>query len=108
MFLTRVLLFYVRRRRIPGKIDIGKHQLVKPVTASMKAKALASLLQEKYNLSLIGRSFLTEEEEASYDDSAQREEEFARLKDEKILQKMFKNYTMEEHLGHLNISKKWE
>jgi len=108
MFITRALLFYVRRRHIPGKIDIGKHQLVKPVTVRMKKEALASLLLEQNNLSLIQRPYLSEEEESCFDDSEARIAEFHKMRDEHIRKKLWSNYTMQEHFDHLNVSKKWE
>jgi len=102
-------MFYVRRRHIPGKLDIGKHQLVKPVTPSMKRAALTQLLLEQNNLNLLERPYLTLEEEHGHVVACGRSTlVHDRMHDETIRKRMFANYTMEEHLDHLNVTKKWE
>jgi len=109
MHITRVLMFYVRRRKIPGRLDLGKHQLVKPVTPAMKAAALSEIVLEQKNLLLLQRPYLTEEEEEGHEVACgKRFREFTKMREDTITKRMFKNYTMEEHLEHLNTTKKWE
>jgi len=109
MFITRALMFYIKRKKIPGRLDIGKHQLVKPVTLSMKKAAIAQLCLEKQNFELLQNPYLTEAEEAcSVAAESHSLEEYLKLRDAEIREKMLKHRFMDEHLGHLNVTKQWE
>jgi len=82
---------------------------VKPVTPSMKAKAVTQLLLEENNMKLLQRSYLTEDEEHGHVAASGRLSVMhAKIQDDVITKRMYKHYTMEEHLNHLNVTKKWE
>ncbi|ESN91867.1 hypothetical protein HELRODRAFT_194499 [Helobdella robusta] len=100
MQLTRVLLFYVKRRKIPGRLDLGKHQLVKPVTLDLKKKAVTQLLHEKLNLAYLENPYLNEEEEKHLNEIEYRQELalMEKERDEQIRKKMIKPVTIVEHL----------
>jgi hypothetical protein len=109
MHLTRALLFYVKKHRIPGLVDAGKHQLVKPVTVQMKRAAVQQLLLEYENQKLLQNPFITEEEEEGHMEASGRLAQIkAEQKDKRITERMFEHYTMAEHLEHLNVTKSWE
>ena len=108
MRLTAFLMFYVRRRRIPGKITIGKHRIKPVITPYMKEKAAKQLVLQDRNMKVIAQSFLTEEEEKVHmqqDKYVEREQD---EKEQKIQDKMFKHRFTVDHLSHLEAARKWE
>jgi len=109
MFITRALFFYVKKFKVPGLLDSGKHQLVKPVTPEMKRAAVRQLLLEYENQKLLPNPYLPADPAAGPLHASGRMAQIqAEMKDKRITERMFKHYTMAEHLDHLNVSKSWE
>jgi len=76
---------------------------------AMKKEALEQLLLQEENMRLLQRPYLTEAEEEGHEDAYGRIAELKlKERDALVMKRMFKNYTMEEHLEHLNVTKKWE
>ncbi|XP_077556283.1 large ribosomal subunit protein mL63 [Haemaphysalis longicornis] len=119
MRLTDVLLGVFKRRgfggprfhfvkHIPGKISIGKHRVVPPVTPKIKLDLWKKLAIEEETMMYLSRPFLTVEEEKHMP------KEFIRrrlLKYDRIPQpsrKPLKSLFAADLLTHINVDRQWE
>ncbi|MBN3310974.1 large ribosomal subunit protein mL63 [Amia ocellicauda] len=101
MFLT-VALF---RKGIPGKQWIGKYRRPRQVTWQMKRNVIERLEIEAENEYWLSRPYMSAEQERGH--SAERRMiNWTNLKAAKAANFPEHRYVA-DHLGHLNISKKW-
>ncbi|NXO04627.1 RT63 protein, partial [Rhinopomastus cyanomelas] len=101
MFLTTVLL----RKRIPGKIWIGKYRQPRVVTLRMKQAMIRRLEIEAENEYWLSRPYLTREQEYKHNEEGRRarwEAVKAQLK-----AKFPEHRYLGDDLNHLNVTKQW-
>nr|XP_050045284.1 ribosomal protein 63, mitochondrial-like [Dermacentor andersoni] len=119
MRLTDVLLGVFKRRgfggprfhfvkHIPGKIDIGKHRVVPPVTPKIKIDLWKKLAIEEEAMMYLSRPFLTTAEEKhmpkEFIRRRLRRYDLAPVKQRKPLKSLF----AADLLSHLNVGRQWE
>ncbi|XP_068089029.1 large ribosomal subunit protein mL63 [Hyperolius riggenbachi] len=101
MFLTNILL----RKGIPGLQWFGKYRRPRPVSQSMKLRMMKRLETEAETEYWISRPYMTAQQERHHNAERRRrefEEIIARGK-----AKFPPHKFLEEHLQHLNTTKKW-
>ncbi|XP_020657675.3 large ribosomal subunit protein mL63 [Pogona vitticeps] len=101
MFLTLALL----RNRIPGNQWIGKHRRPRFVTNLMKRNMIQRLEIEAENEYWLSRPYMTKEQEYKHN-TERRHAHFEAVAAAKS--KFPEHKFASEHLGHLNVTKKWE
>ncbi|GCC23478.1 large ribosomal subunit protein mL63 [Chiloscyllium punctatum] len=101
MFLTAFLL----RKGIPGKQWIGKYRRPRQITWQMKRNLIKRLEIERETEYWLSRPWMTVEQERGH--AAQRRaERWEAFKNAKSANFPKFKY-IEEHLNHLNVTKKW-
>ncbi|XP_077996176.1 large ribosomal subunit protein mL63-like [Glandiceps talaboti] len=109
MWLTRFLMAHrPLGRRVPGLQWTGKKRRPRIITKFMIRNMERRLERELENDLLLSRPFLTVEEQVEEQKlTNQREaEEYAKIK--ASTRRMRDHKKMEDLLGHLNVTKKWE
>ncbi|KAJ7320183.1 hypothetical protein JRQ81_019694 [Phrynocephalus forsythii] len=101
MFLTLALL----RNRIPGAQWIGKHRRPRFVTNLMKRNMIRRLEIEAENEYWLSRPYMTKEQEFKHNTENRRAYFEAMVEARKA--KFPEHKFASEHLGHLNVTKKW-
>ncbi|XP_067934456.1 large ribosomal subunit protein mL63-like [Watersipora subatra] len=109
MRLTAQLLYYVHRRHIPGKINIGKYRVWPRITKEKKFVAAHDLVRENENMALLSRPYLTEMEDQIRLEEIEekwKQQETEKYK-KRIAAKMPQHFTTLDALEHLNSRKSW-
>ncbi|CAI5773182.1 63, mitochondrial [Podarcis lilfordi] len=101
MFLTIARL----RNRIPGSQWIGKHRRPRFVTEIMKQGIIKRLEREAENEYWLSRPYMTKDQEYRHNAERRRLWRERAIAAEKAKFPEHKYAT--EHLGHLNVTKKW-
>ncbi|XP_078505864.1 large ribosomal subunit protein mL63 [Lissotriton helveticus] len=102
MFLTTVLL----KKGIPGKQWIGKYRRPRPVTWQMERAMIRRLEIEAETEYWISRPYMTKEQEHGHA-AERRHDRWEAFKVAKRVATFPPHKFAEDHLNHLNISKKW-
>merc|ERR1712142_1161326 len=110
MRLSNVMLYYIRRRPIPGKMDIGKKRIYPNMYPEKKLKHMKEAVQELENLDTISRPYLTEEEEFNHmEDMGYTEQYYKNLEIAASIEKSWiPHRLMSDRLKHLEVNKAWE
>ncbi|XP_075056856.1 large ribosomal subunit protein mL63 [Mixophyes fleayi] len=101
MFLTNMLL----RKGIPGRQWIGKYRRPRVVTYQMKMSMIKRLEIEAETEYWISRPYMTKQQEHRHA-AERRNREFYELKARQVA-KFPEHKYLEDHLNHLNVTKKW-
>ncbi|XP_077138436.1 large ribosomal subunit protein mL63 [Ranitomeya variabilis] len=101
MFLTNLLL----RKGIPGRQWIGKYRRPRVVSWGMKQSMIKRLEVETETEYWISRPYMTKEQEFRHD----AERRYREIGEEYALKRAnFPEHKyLQDHLNHLNVTKKW-
>merc|ERR1712012_281750 len=121
MRITAALSYFVRRRHIPGKIDIGKNRIQAVINPKVKYQVMNDMIRNQRNIEHLSRPYLSADEEKTLENSEeQKAKKIAKMeKDALLLQRKrwlrpwkdagtVIHRRMEWELGHLEKERKWE
>ncbi|XP_060626930.2 large ribosomal subunit protein mL63 [Anolis sagrei] len=101
MFLTIALL----RNKIPGSQWIGKHKRPRFVSAHMKNRMIRKLEIEAENEYWLSQPYMTKEQD--YGHNREGRQAYFKALVTAAKSKFPEHRYAAEHLGHLNVTKKW-
>uniref|UniRef100_G3MRG1 Ribosomal protein 63, mitochondrial n=2 Tax=Amblyomma TaxID=6942 RepID=G3MRG1_AMBMU len=119
MRLTDVLLGVFKRRgfggprfhfvkHIPGKITIGKHRIVPPVTPKFKMDLWKKLAIEEKTMMYLSQPYLTAEEEKHMPKEFVRRRLLKYAEAPKKPRRPLKSLFAADLLSHINVDRQWE
>ncbi|XP_044129652.1 ribosomal protein 63, mitochondrial [Bufo gargarizans] len=101
MFLTNILL----RKGIPGRQWIGKYRRPREVTWTMKQSMIKRLETEAETEYWISQPYMTKQQEFRH--AAERKRRHLEEKRAMTLAHFPEHKYLQDHLNHLNVTKKW-
>ncbi|OAF65819.1 hypothetical protein A3Q56_06460 [Intoshia linei] len=110
MKLTRILYYYVKLEKVPGRIDRGMRQRYQPVTSKLKYEALKRIILEQNNLDILKLNYLNQTENDKIERMQSKQDEKIKetnTNDDKQ-SKLIRHGLLSNHLNHLNVIKRWE